>query len=163
MVAAVKKYWETEYSRDITNEPPSKRVTLFESHLNRSPATPPTSSDFEKYITRIPTSLPDRSVMTLLKWWDNIGPASLRPMAFDFLSIPCTSCECERAFSSARRTVTFERMSLHDTTIEQVELLRNWWRQGLIQQSSSSSYDDNEDEDDLFDHLLDEAVISDGE
>ena len=49
------------------------------------------------------------------RWWLQVG-RNLFPilfkMATDYLSVPCTSCDCERAFSSARRTITDDRNGL---------------------------------------------------
>src|SRR4051794_28345195 len=42
-------------------------------------------------------------------------------MAFGYLAIPCISCECERAFSSAKKTMTFDRMSLKEDTVKECE------------------------------------------
>ena len=39
-------------------------------------------------------------------------------MAADYLSIQSTSCECERAFSSAWKTITCNRNNLSGTLIE---------------------------------------------
>ncbi|KAH3938518.1 hypothetical protein HBH98_249950 [Parastagonospora nodorum] len=70
-----------------------------------------------------------------LQWWLNIGKKSypiLFKMAVDFLSIPATSCECERCFSSARRTITCDRNSLSGDTIEALQLQKNWVRRGVV-------------------------------
>jgi hypothetical protein len=56
-------------------------------------------------------------------------------MACDYLSIPCTSCECERAFSKARRTITADRNSLGGETIEAIQLQRNWLQRGVVKSS----------------------------
>jgi hypothetical protein len=53
-------------------------------------------------------------------------------MACDYLSIPSTSCECERAFSKARRTITADRNRLSGATIESIQLIRNWLQQGVV-------------------------------
>lgn len=162
MIKQVRKYQEDNYrDQPIDNERLTKRVSLFDRYLNRAPVTSFTSNDFDKYITGMPISLVNRKAITLLRWQCNIGPPSLRQMALNFLSIPYTSCECERAFSSARRTMSQKRMSLHEGTVEEVELLRNWWRQGVIEQPSAESYIDGDD--DIDDLLPDEAVTSDTE
>jgi hypothetical protein len=44
-------------------------------------------------------------------------------MACDYLSILSTSCECERAFSKARRTITADRDRLSGATIESIQLV----------------------------------------
>ena len=64
-----------------------------------------------------------------LDWWQRVGKLRyplLYRIALDFLSIPATSCECERAFSRAKRTITMDRNSLSPDTIEALQLQRNW-------------------------------------
>ncbi|KNG46888.1 transposase-like protein [Stemphylium lycopersici] len=57
-------------------------------------------------------------------WWLEIG-RNKYPVVFkittDYLSIPATSCECERSFSTARRTITSDRNSLSAATIEALQ------------------------------------------
>ena len=47
-------------------------------------------------------------------------------MAIDILSIPSMSAEAERIFSGARRTISWDRMSLGSTNIERTECLKSW-------------------------------------
>ena len=54
-------------------------------------------------------------------------------MAFDLLSVPCTSCEIKRVFSSAKRLITPQASSMTDKTIEIRQLLNNWWRNDIVQ------------------------------
>ena len=52
-------------------------------------------------------------------WWQRVGRNRypiLFKIACDYLTIPCTSCDCERCFSSARRTITDDRNGLSGTT-----------------------------------------------
>jgi hypothetical protein len=61
-------------------------------------------------------------------WWLQYGRTRypiVFKMACDYLSIPSTSCECERAFSKARRTITADRNALSGATIEAIQLQRN--------------------------------------
>jgi hypothetical protein len=53
-------------------------------------------------------------------------------MATDYLAIPSTSCSCERAFSSARRTITDDQNRLSSSTIEALQLQKNWVRRGVV-------------------------------
>ncbi|KAF4630017.1 hypothetical protein G7Y89_g8122 [Cudoniella acicularis] len=57
---------------------------------------------------------------------------TLFKIALDFLSIPSTSYECERALSGGRGTVTFDRNSLSRATIEALQLQKNWLRRQII-------------------------------
>jgi hypothetical protein len=69
-------------------------------------------------------------------WWLQVGRLQY-PIVFkiatDFLSIPSTSCDCERSFSTARRTITCDRNSLGGDTIEALQLQKNWLRRGAVQ------------------------------
>jgi hypothetical protein len=154
MRKAVKQEWESNY-RDQAgpDERPLKRVTVLDKHLNRASSISMRGDEFDKYTSAMPVTFASPTATTLLQWWARLGPQQLRQMAYDLLSIPCTSCECERAFSSAKRTMTVERMSLKHKTIEQCELLRNWWRQGMIQQPTAIGYHDGDGEDEIEDGL----------
>jgi hypothetical protein len=69
----------------------------------------------------------------LLTWWnDPSNPwCQIKPMALDLFSVPAMSSEIERVFSSARLLLTAQRQRLSDVTIEEAELLRHWWQQGI--------------------------------
>lgn len=72
------------------------------------------------------------------QWWATQGQMRypvLFKMACDFLSIPSTSCEPERCFSVARRTISDDRNRLQPSTIEAVQLQKNWLRHGLVESS----------------------------
>jgi hypothetical protein len=69
------------------------------------------------------------------RWWLEIGRNKylvVFKIATDYLSIPATSCECERSFSTAKRTITSDRNSLSATTIEALQLQKNWLRHGVV-------------------------------
>ena len=80
--------------------------------------------------------MPDRD--NPWEWWLAVGRNRypiLFKMAIDYLSCPCTSCDCERAFSSARRTITDDRNGLGSETIEATQLLKNWLRRDVVKSS----------------------------
>jgi hypothetical protein len=54
-------------------------------------------------------------------------------MARDFLSVLATSCDCERTFSKARRTITCDRNALTGVSIEALQLQRNWLQRRVVQ------------------------------
>jgi hypothetical protein len=68
-------------------------------------------------------------------WWLEIGhnkyPVVFK-IATDYLSIPATSCECERSFSTAKRTITSDRNPFSAATIEALQLQKNWVRHGVV-------------------------------
>jgi hypothetical protein len=56
----------------------------------------------------------------------------LSRMAFDLLTVPPMSAECERLFSTTGRMVTKSRNRLDASTIGLCQTLRSWLRVGLI-------------------------------
>lgn len=65
----------------------------------------------------------------LLEWWTLQG-GELAKLAFDVLSIPAMSSECERVFSSTKQLITPRRNQLKADVIEANECLRNWYHNG---------------------------------
>jgi len=68
-----------------------------------------------------------------ITWRSTATYPSMRQWAFDTLSCPATSCECERVFSSTKKLITPERNKLQDDTIEALECLKAWFDKGLIE------------------------------
>jgi hypothetical protein len=58
-------------------------------------------------------------------------------MAFDILSIPPMSAECERLFSAAGQMVSPLRTRMEASTIGIAQTLRSWVRNGLIRAEDS--------------------------
>ena len=56
----------------------------------------------------------------------------LAAMAFDFLSIPAMSSECERVFSSCGLSTTPHASNLSVETLAYSECLSNWSRRGAM-------------------------------
>ena len=52
--------------------------------------------------------------------------------AFDILSIPAMSTECERVFSGAKLMITDQRNRLKEDIIEASECLNRWYKAGLL-------------------------------
>jgi hAT family C-terminal dimerisation region len=61
----------------------------------------------------------------------------MRQWAFDTLSYPATSYECERVFSSAKKLITPERNSLTDNIIKALECLKAWFDKGFIKREEN--------------------------
>jgi hypothetical protein len=53
-------------------------------------------------------------------------------MALDFLMIQSISAECERLFSAAGQIVVPQRSNLQARTIGMCQVLRSWFRAGII-------------------------------
>jgi len=78
----------------------------------------------------------DKRLDNPILWWDEVGQKlypTLYVVALDYLSIPATSCDCERAFSSGRRTVNDDRNRLAGATIEALQLQKNWLRNQAVE------------------------------
>ena len=82
--------------------------------------------EYEDFINSKPISIQG----TALEWWLNLTRRAdyprLSQMAIDILSIPSMSAEAERIFSGARRTISWDRISLESTNVERMECLKGW-------------------------------------
>jgi hAT family C-terminal dimerisation region len=134
---SVKKIWEAEYKDSTpllqisTGNDTTKEMDPLEAYLADTDAPIISNEDpFDAFIAGPRTVIDNDHLLT---WWnDPTNPwYQLRPMALDLLSIPAMSSEIERAFSSARLLLTAQRQRLSDGTIEEAELLRHWWQQGI--------------------------------
>ena len=70
-----------------------------------------------------------------LRWWLTRGKSSypiLYKIALDFLTILATSCECERCFSAAGRTVTNNYNYLLGATIKAIQLQKHWIKHQIV-------------------------------
>jgi hypothetical protein len=96
------------------------------------------ADDFVAFITAPPIKIS----CTPLEWWCRSDQRSRYPrlhqMAIAVLSIPAESSEPERTFSGARRTCTWDRLSITCEKIEVIESIGNWLKQGLIKPVSAN-------------------------
>jgi hypothetical protein len=72
------------------------------------------------------------------RWWLEVGQrrySMLFKIALDYLSIPSTSCKCERAFSRAKQTITCDRNSFTSDTIEAIQFQQNWLQKQVVKSS----------------------------
>ena len=74
-----------------------------------------------------------------LGWWQNNLQrfSTLGIMAIDFLSIPSSSAESERCFSSAGRMITPVRNRLRHIIITMAQCLRSWSQEGFYKPTVS--------------------------
>jgi hypothetical protein len=82
--------------------------------------------EYDEYLSTAP--LEAGTVSNLVVWWGHHSGQwpNLSRLAFDALSIPAMSAECERSFSDAGRTITDERASLDPEAIEACSCMKNW-------------------------------------
>lgn len=153
-----KQYIEVSAAPDEALPPPSRRkippnsndlyaqTMAVDLHLltnaksKRQKRTTQLDEYFDDLLTDV-TNASDRELALLddpWAWWLQNGrdryPIVFK-MATDYLCIPATSCECERAFSRARRTITCDRNSLSYGTIEALQLQKNWLARGVVKSS----------------------------
>jgi hypothetical protein len=82
------------------------------------------------YLAKPPTDL-----LGITEYWkvqESEWPHLTR-MAYDFLSIPAISSECERVFSSYIKITSPESSRLSGKSLWHYECLKNWQRRGAIQ------------------------------
>jgi hAT family C-terminal dimerisation region len=90
-----------------------------------------TLDEYEEYIQEkrlpLPQDCHDTATLLLDYWKDHAKRwPNLTRLAFDALSIPAMSAECERCFSSAKNMISDSRYSLSPESIEACECNRHW-------------------------------------
>ncbi|KAH7471339.1 hypothetical protein FOMA001_g13372 [Fusarium oxysporum f. sp. matthiolae] len=136
----IKVYFERWYSRNDDDVSESAFITpsltprpeqsRFEQWIrSRQPKLSATGSELERYYRLEPEQVDDP-----IRWWIDHSNAfpRLSRFALDILAIPAMSTDCERAFSLAKLTVSSQRHSLLGSSIESIQLLKNWVRGGCI-------------------------------
>lgn len=165
MIKTVHEYWLEFYAtRQGTSDKPAtltRDPTPREIMLGRGTSSMKRLYDdpFINYIHQEP----EGNEVDVFNWWLQYGPAELRQMALDILSIPAMSAEVERVFSSTKKLLTPDRNALTTESLETYELLRNWWRGDVIlQRKDDGTPEEVEDEDDSDDEVFDgDEVVAD--
>jgi hypothetical protein len=137
MIENCRKLWTTEYKNTTFQpQPVMKQDTLDEFLFGAAkPQMRNQSGDeFHQYYIAEPTRCGTSTDFDIASFWAASPHSALRQLAFDTLSVPAMSTECERTFSSAKKTVSPSRNGLKDDIIEATECLKAWWDNGLIQQ-----------------------------
>ncbi|KAF5705269.1 ribonuclease H [Fusarium mundagurra] len=105
---------------------------------NKTMARARGKDDFDSFISEAPIALAEDT--TPLQWWCSEDVRTAYPrlsrMAIDILSVPAESAEPERTFSGARRTARWDRLRLLIESIEKIECIGNWLREGHIRPST---------------------------
>ncbi|CVL09149.1 uncharacterized protein FMAN_15429 [Fusarium mangiferae] len=136
----IKVYFERWYSKNDNDISENIFVTLpltprpeqsrFGQWIkSRQPKLSATGSELERYYRLEPEQVDDP-----VRWWIDHSNAfpRLSRFALDVLAIPAMSTDCERAFSLAKLTVSSQRHSLLGSSIESIQLLKNWVRGGCV-------------------------------
>ena len=146
----VKNLWITEYSnRDIERQaPPCKIRRKNDQHddffswrdgndSDDDSITDSAGSDeYDDWQCDVNPAA-DKQVRDPFEYWRQrqMQYPRLSRMAFDVLSIPPASDEIERIFSLAGLMVTPHRNRLEENTVESVQMLRSFLKEGIIRQS----------------------------
>jgi hypothetical protein len=135
MLARIRKEWERSYKLETTTTVVSKPLnppSIIDIQLGHEPHND-TEDPLNEYAFSAPVTLQEATTQGMLAWWDKHGHPQLKQMAFDSLSIPATTCDLERVFSSSGHLtdVTMSRMT--DETIEMRQCLCSWLKDSLIE------------------------------
>ena len=145
----VHEVWTTDYahldiraiSRSSDDEPRPRFPDPFVA-INRLARLSRTSAiEGDEYAAwQLDRHLSDREVNDPIDYWFKKQERypRLSQMALDFLTIQPMSAECERAFSAAGRMVTASRASLEASTIGMCQVLRSWYRAGVVDERDDS-------------------------
>jgi hypothetical protein len=140
-----KAWWEHEYPQrnplsDDEEEPliPQVKQNILEKFcfgdFNKS-IVPPNgrrTDDFQQYLKQTrPTTFKAKEA-DIATWWTESRYPTLRQLAYDTVSCPAMSAECERVFSAAGQMLTPSRNALHSDVIEACQCLKYWWDQGFV-------------------------------
>ncbi|KAM5529303.1 transposase-like protein [Fusarium oxysporum f. sp. phaseoli] len=96
-------------------------------------ATGGSVGELERYLRLEPQDTQDA-----VQWWRDHRASfpSLSSFALDVFAIPAMASDCERQFSLAKLTLTSQRLSMGADTLEHVQCLKNWVRQGGVRLDS---------------------------
>ena len=139
-IEIVRQQWEEEYkggvdhdseladNTSITEQKPPSQLQLLLQEMEVDTGMAADGDDLDSFVNA-PAIKVD---CTPLEWWCRVEQRrqfpSLSRMAIDILSISPQSAEPERTFSGARRTASWDRLSMTCERIEQVECVGNWLR-----------------------------------
>jgi hypothetical protein len=103
------------------------------SKTKKAFATGGSVGELEKYLRLEPQDTQDA-----IEWWRDHRASlpSLSSFALDVFAIPAMASDCERQFSLAKLTLTSQRLSMGADTLEHVQCLKNWVRQGGVRLGS---------------------------
>ncbi|KAF5482814.1 putative AC transposase [Colletotrichum siamense] len=101
---------------------------------SRRRRTPPRIDELDVFLRRPPEAVNDP-----VMWWlrqSETFPALYR-LAVDVFAVPAMSADCERAFSWAKLTLTSQRLAMSPSTIESLQLAKNWLKRGVVLPSNN--------------------------
>lgn len=125
---------DSDTARDPIQEARKRRQRLAATSASttRGRKRPKLTSELDEFMAR--SNKADLGVEDPLDWW--VRHASdypvLSKMAFDLLSCPAMSSECERVFSQTKKVITDERNRLNSDTVAAIECQKHLLRTGML-------------------------------
>lgn len=143
----LRRLWESEYKPDaelgraersptpVEQESYLERILNQQAPTNTTRVTRPSSRKDELYLY---LQEPPTAFLGFMEYWKarEAEWPHLASMAFDFMSIPAMSSECERVFSSCGKVTSPESSRLSGEILWRLECLKNWQRRGAIKMES---------------------------
>lgn len=146
LFSSVKEAWRTDYHGSINIEDEEDLLIgelggkhkhtdspdMLDKYLSRAlldiPVQTQTNDQFDTYINSPPVA----NINNIVHWWCAQPYEPLTQQAFDLISIPAMSADCEHLFSSAGDLLGDNRWRLHPETMERIELMRQWGKNDWI-------------------------------
>jgi hypothetical protein len=122
-------------SNPIEERLPERELDMFDQIAQglKKYTRPSSQDEYQDYTSM---ELYDIRNVTALEWWCQDRQRKRWPklslMAINILSVPAMSDEAERVFSGARCTISWDRSQLSPKTIEAVECLKHWKKNGIL-------------------------------
>jgi hypothetical protein len=135
MIDEIRTIWQEQYlPRKQLNMQLKAQQSIFDTFLFAPDTSVNRKTEFEVYITQDPDEVQRIDEINPVQWWvsKKLNFPTLRLLAFDILSIPAMSAECERVFSSAKKMITPDRNGLNSDIVEACECLKYWWDNSLV-------------------------------
>jgi hypothetical protein len=135
MINEVRTIWREQYlPRKQLNMQVNAEQSIFDAFLFAPDSSVNRKTEFEVYIRQDPDEVQRIDEINPVQWWASkkLNFPTLRLLAFDVLSIPAMSAECERVFSSAKKMITPDRSGLNNDIVEACECLKYWWDNSLV-------------------------------
>jgi len=127
------RFWEAFKTTQPSIPLPPEVADPIEENMLLAHILPKKKPRGDEYITYVqPDRLADKDV-NLFEWWTEKQTTwpILSRLAFNLLSAPAMSAECERVFSSTKKMITPERNHLKADVIEAQECLKSWIKHGI--------------------------------
>ena len=86
----------------------------------------------------------------MIRYWIDLAPkyTNLSRLAIDLLTIPASSCECERLFSELGDLLEPRRRKIGAKLLAALQLIRSWVRRGFtLRNEATQAYTDKDMED----------------